>query len=235
MRPPAPSCPRAAGCPPPARSTGAGSRSRTTSGRRGPAGPRAPERRRAPGRSRARGPPPGAAARTLRRPRPGRPAPRTRRPPGRHEAGRVRTLPVRTAAAAAVSLRSREVTRGRSAPPGRRSPRSRLTSTTDSRGRKPSRDGSAAAISPGSEIRTSNRSDGRSSGGSERRGSMRRPWPPGAGRGAANRDLWTAGPAVDADARPGAQIWYWRALRAASHGRTCSATTARCTGSCAYR
>ena len=33
----------------------------------------------------------------------------------------------------------------------------------------------------------------------------------------------------------GGQKWYWTALRPASQGRTCSAITARWTGSCAYR
>lgn len=40
---------------------------------------------------------------------------------------------------------------------------------------------------------------------------------------------------VDGPGTTPPHIWYWTALRAASQGRTCSATTERCTGSCAYR
>ena len=63
----------------------------------------------------------------------------------------------------------------------------------------------------------------------------RKPWPRTAATEPATDHLWTTPPAVDARAPGSAQNWYCTALRPASHGRTCSAMTAWCTGSCAYR
>ena len=55
------------------------------------------------------------------------------------------------------------------------------------------------------------------------------------GTGPPRTHLWTTPPLWTRGRRRSAQNWYCTALRPASHGRTCSAMTAWCTGSCAYR
>ena len=126
-------------------------------------------------------------------------APRRRRGPGRRRAGRWHRLRASTAASSpacsggGMSARTVSPTRRPLAPP-------RLTSTTDSRGRKPSRCGRPAAISPTSRTRTPMGSGhperGSASGGCGRsRASMpetlsARTRPAGRRRS----DLWTTAP-----------------------------------------